>query len=120
VNSYGQNKPKSFETYSLPINFRVGLSIDVIEDPENHLIAAADMIHPNNNLEQYNTGLEYGFQQLVFLRGGYKFNTDEGGLTLGIGVKYNLLDDYDVSLDYAYSDMGVLLDVHRLSFGVAF
>jgi len=118
--SVGVDKPKNFETYSLPINFRFGVSIDVLEDPDNHLIAAADMIHPNNNLEQYNTGFEYGFRQLFFLRGGYKFNTDEAGLTLGLGVKYKLLDNYDVQLDYAYSDMGVLLDVHRVSFGISF
>jgi opacity protein-like surface antigen len=114
------NRPKSFETYSLPINFRVGISIDVIEDPDNHLIAAVDMVHPNNNLEQYNTGFEYGFQNLFFLRGGYKFNTDEAGLTLGLGVKYELLENYGMQLDYAYSDMGVLMDVHRVSFGVTF
>jgi hypothetical protein len=118
--SVGVDKPKSFETYSLPINFRFGISIDILEDPDNHLIAAADMIHPNNNLEQYNTGFEYGFRQLFFLRGGYKINTDEAGLTLGLGVKYSFLDDYDMQLDYAYSDMGVLLDVHRVSFGISF
>jgi opacity protein-like surface antigen len=118
--SVGVDKKKSFETYSLPINFRLGISIDVLEDPNNHLIAAADMIHPNNNLEQYNTGLEYGFRQLFFLRGGYKFNTDEAGLTLGLGVKYTFLENLDLNLDYAYSDMGVLMDVHRVSFGISF
>jgi len=114
------NKTKSFETYSLPINFRFGLSMDILEDSESHLVGAADMIHPNNNLEQYNLGLEYGYNRLFFLRGGYKFTADEGGLNLGLGFRYVLTEKISLDLDYAYSAMGVLTDIHRLGLGFAF
>ena len=114
------NKPKEFENYSLPINFRFGLSIDIMNDETHKIITAADMVHPNNNLEQYNLGVEYGFRQMFFVRGGYKFTADEGGLTLGVGVNYGLSDNFKFNLDYAYSDMGILTSVHRFSFGIAF
>ncbi len=118
--SVNQNKPKSFDTYSLPINFRFGICMDILEDINSHLVGAVDMIHPNNNLEQYNLGLEYGYNQMFFLRGGYKFTTDEGGLNLGMGFKYVLSEKFSLDLDYAYSAMGVLTDVHRLGLGFAF
>jgi hypothetical protein len=109
------NKPKTFETYSLPINFRFGVSFDLLNRAQHQLISAVDMIHSNNNLEQYNLGLEYGFHQTFFLRTGYKFNTDEGGFAFGTGIKFNLL-----ALDYAYTDMGALQDIHRVSLALSF
>jgi hypothetical protein len=118
--SYQGNKPKEFENFSLPINFRFGLSMDVVNDDANKVITAFDMVHPNNNLEQYNFGVEYGFKQLFFVRGGYKFTADEGGLALGVGVDYGLSDNFMFNLDYAYSDFGVLTAIHRLSFGLVF
>jgi hypothetical protein len=118
--SFQSNKPKNFENFSLPINFRFGICVDLMNDETNRIITAVDMVHPNNNLEQYNLGLEYGFRQLFFIRGGYKFTADEGGLSLGVGVDYGLSDNFNLNLDYAYSDMGILTSVHRFSFGFAF
>jgi hypothetical protein len=120
ANSYQGNKPKDFENFSLPINFRFGLSMNVVDNEASKLLTAFDVVHPNNNLEQYNFGFEYGYNQLFFVRGGYKFTTDEGGLALGVGVDYGLSDNLKFNLDYAYSDFGVLTAVHRLSFGMKF
>jgi long-subunit fatty acid transport protein len=111
---------REFENYSLPVMFRFGLTYDIINQETNDLIVAADMVHPNNNLEQYNLGLEYGFRRMFFVRGGYQFNTDQAGLCLGLGIKYGLSNDLNLQLDYAYSDLGVLTDIHRFSFGFGF
>lgn len=118
--SVARNEQRDFENYSLPITFRFGVSMNAIEDDQNILTVAADMVHPNNNLEQYNLGLEYGLQKMFFVRAGYQFNTDERGIALGLGVRYNISDDLGVQLDYAYSDMGVLSDIHRVNFGFGF
>lgn len=114
------NKPKSFETYSLPINFRVGVSMNILDTPTNTLTTSADMIHPNNNLEQYNWGLEYGFNKMFFLRGGYRFNIDEGGLTFGTGVDLKVLGDLAAVVDYSFADLGILKSVHRFSLALSF
>ncbi len=114
------NKPKTFETYSLPINFRIGMSINLLDTPTNRITTALDMIHPNNNLEQYNLGLEYGFNKMFFLRGGYRFNLDEGGLTFGAGIGQKLVGSSMVNLDYAFSDLGILKSVHRMALILSF
>lgn len=113
-------REKEFNNYSLPINFRVGISIDAWESGKNKVISAFDVIHPNNNLEQYNLGLEYGFDKMIFIRSGYKFRADEGGFTLGAGVQYELFGGQPIALDYSFAEMGVITDIHRLSFAVSF
>ncbi len=114
------NKPKTFESYSLPINFRVGVSINLLDTPHNTITTAADMIHPNNNLEQYNWGVEYCFNKMFFLRGGYRFNIDAGGFTFGTGVDLKVLGDRGAVIDYSFADLGVLKSVHRFSLALTF
>lgn len=115
-----RGEERDFENYSLPVMFRFGITYNLIEADQNKLIVAVDMVHPNNNLEQYNFGLEYGFNRMFFVRGGYQFNTDLAGLCLGLGINYDLSKDLGLQLDYAYSDLGVLSDIHRFSFGFGF
>jgi opacity protein-like surface antigen len=118
--SVARDEKRNFENYSLPVTFRFGISYNLVENERNLLIGAVDMVHPNNNLEQYNFGLEYGLNRMFFFRGGYQFNLDEGGLSLGLGVNYNLNENLGLQLDYAYSDLGILSDIHRVSFGFGF
>ena len=118
--SVARDEARDFENFSLPVMFRFGLSMNLVENERNLLTIAGDMVHPNNNLEEYNFGLEYGFNRMFFVRGGYQFNTDEAGICMGLGIKYGLSKDLGLQLDYAYSDMGVLSDIHRFSFGFGF
>ena len=111
---------KDFEHYSLPITFRIGVSMDVWESDENKIISAVDMVHNNNNLEQYNFGFEYGYDQMFFFRGGYRFNLDEGGLSFGAGVNYQLFEKNSVSLNYSFADRGIVANIHRFSAGFTF
>jgi len=111
---------KDFEDYSLPITFRVGVSMDVWESDENKVISALDMVHTNNNLEQYNLGFEYGYDNLIFLRGGYRFNLDEGGIAFGAGVNYELFEYNKVELNYSFADRGIVASIHRFSAAFSF
>jgi hypothetical protein len=111
---------KDFEQYSLPITFRVGASMDVWESEENKIISALDMVHTNNNLEQYNFGFEYGYDNLIFFRGGYRFNLDEGGVSFGAGVNYELFENNKVALNYSFADKGIVASIHRFSAGFSF
>ncbi|MEJ5263241.1 MAG: hypothetical protein WHT45_11210, partial [Ignavibacterium sp.] len=70
-----------------------------------------------------NSGLEYSWNEIVFIRGGYNslFETDsEKGLTVGFGLNYRLIDAIKIKLDYAYQDFGRLNSVHYFSFGIKF
>lgn len=113
-------KMKKFETYSLPMNFRFGVSLNLLETTNHKVMIAADLIHTNNNLEQYNLGLEYSFLKMFCLRGGYKLTTDEGGLTFGAGIRMGLGESLGLNADYAYSDLGILKSAHRVSLGISF
>ena len=109
--------------YDLPLLFRVGVAADVIKDETSRLTAAVDAVHPSDNTEYLNTGVEYGWNDILFARAGMKslFERDtEQGLTLGLGVHYRVLDAVKVKVDYAYQDFGRLQSIHYLSLGVVF
>lgn len=109
--------------YDLPLLFRVGVAVDAIKDETSRLTAAVDAVHPSDNTEYLNAGLEYGWNEILFARAGMKslFERDtEQGLTLGVGVHYRVLDAVKVKVDYAYQDFGRLNGVHYLSLGVVF
>jgi len=108
--------------YPLPQTFNIGVAMYLISAADNmwmdsnnqSLMFTADLIQPRDYDQQYNIGLEYGFQNLFFLRGGYKLHYDEEGLTLGFGLNYS-----NYRIDYSYSDFGEFLDsVHRFSIGL--
>ena len=99
----------------LPMAFRVGISMTPYDDGMNRVVACLEAVHPNDNLENFNLGVEVGMRDLVFLRGGYRFNTDIAGWTAGAGFKVGLL-----TIDYAYTDLDFLSRAQRVSVSLAF
>lgn len=70
--------------FDLPLLFRFGLSTDVIKDGISKLVVSVDAIHPNDHTEYINTGAEYSWNEVLYLRAGYNslFEQDtEKGLT---------------------------------------
>ena len=117
------NANLEMDKFELPLIFRFGISADVVKETTSRLTAAVDAIHPNDHTEYLNTGLEYAWNEIIFLRGGYNslFEKDsEKGLTLGFGINYRIVDLVKVKLDYAYQDFGRLKDVHYFSVGINF
>lgn len=117
------NIPSSYDTdaFSLPMMFRFGLAMDVIDSRYIRLSASADAVHPNDNSEYVNVGAEFAYDELLFLRGGYRqlfMNNSEGGLTLGAGLKYRFSDNFGVFINYAYADYGRLKSVHFFDVGL--
>lgn len=109
--------------FDLPLLFRFGVSADLLKEESSRLTVALDAVHPNDHSEYINSGLEYSWNEIVFIRGGYNslFETDsEKGLTVGFGLNYRLIDAIKLKLDYAYQDFGRLTSVHYFSFGVTF
>lgn len=109
--------------FDLPLLFRFGVSADLLKEESSRLTVALDAVHPNDHSEYINSGLEYSWNEIVFIRGGYNslFETDsEKGLTVGFGLNYRLIDAIKLKLDYAYQDFGRLTSVHYFSFGITF
>ena len=108
------NGEKEFETYSLPMNFKIGTSINIYSKRPSSVILATDMIHSNNNLEDYNLGMEYSYKNQYFLRTGYKTQADISGITFGFGTKFKLKNKI-LAVHYSYSDLKSLRGNQQIS-----
>jgi len=113
------------ELYGMPIQVRMpmelfmGIGYDFIGGKQNdmhNLSGYLEATHPNDADERVHTALEYNFNNLFFLRGGYRFNYDEVGATFGGGVNLEMAG-YKLSVDYAYLDYGRLDVTHLFTLG---
>jgi len=123
ITNFGPDFKYSIEnarSFPLPMNFKFGGSIDLISGDSHIINLAAEGLHPADNLEKYNFGMEYWFQDKFSLRIGERFNYDSDGLTAGAGLRLPVGEDIELSVDYAYQDFGFLTQVHRFSIGLGF
>jgi hypothetical protein len=105
------------DKFQLPLTFRAGGSFDVISmfsgpSAEHRLIAAMDFIQYTDVAERVALGVEYSWQNTLFLRAGNLFNADELSWGLGAGVALSF-EDVRVDFDYAASSLGVFGIGHR-------
>ncbi|MDX9857098.1 MAG: PorV/PorQ family protein [candidate division Zixibacteria bacterium] len=120
ITNFGPDLTMISTSYPLPINFRFGGAINLLENVDHMVTFAAEGSHPSDNLEKYNVGLEYTFKDRFVLRGGSRFNYDEDGFTAGGGIRWPLGEESEIRVDYAFQDFGVLTEVHRFTMGFAF
>jgi long-subunit fatty acid transport protein len=120
ITNFGPDMKFIDKAYPLPINFKFGAAINVIDNQNHMMTFAAEGSHPSDNLEKYNTGLEYTFNDRFVLRAGSRFNYDEDGLTFGGGVRLPFGQENELRFDYAYQDYGILTEVHRFSMAIGF
>jgi|Deesub1362A_J573_1020465.scaffolds.fasta_scaffold00006_299 hypothetical protein len=107
---------KEYIDYPLPIVFRVGAAMEMIETPVFKWTVSFDGAHPNDNEEYFSFGTEISYMNLLHLRGGYTLNLDEGGLAFGFGI----YPAKKMGIDYAFSDFGALPDIHRVGLSFSF
>lgn len=110
-------------SWPIPLFYRVGASMDILSMGESALMLSTDAVIPSDNSTIMNVGGEFNWNQLFFLRAGYKSlmreDTQEG-LTAGVGIKYLIPGLGRVSFDYAYNDFGLLEEIHVLGIGFSF
>lgn len=109
--------------YALPLYFQVGLSKDVFTNEYHRLTVAVDAITPNDNYEAVNTGFEYGWKEMFFVRAGYKslFQADsEESFTGGFGLNLRIMGTTKLKLDYAYAEFGRLEKAERFTLSIHF
>lgn len=120
VRNFSQELEYVSENFELPLTFNVGISMDMLNltnlDPNMHsFVVAVDARRPRDFTEQLKIGGEYTFMDILSLRAGYAFPTDEQGINLGAGLQYEV-SGIGIGIDYAYTNFGVFSDVQR--FGV--
>lgn len=107
------------ETYSLPTALRFGILVDVMKQDANALVTTLQVARLNDADEQYNVGAEYLFNNVVALRGGYKFNYDQEDFTGGFGVRLNSIG-FNGTLDYGFNNFKFLPGTHTFTFEFQF
>jgi hypothetical protein len=111
------------EEWDIPLTFRVGVAVDAVKSEDHRLTVEVDAVHPNDHTEYVNTGFEYGWNEIVFVRAGYAslFEVStEKGLALGVGLNWRIVGSIKVIFDYAYQDLGRLENIHNFTIGVNF
>ncbi len=110
-------------SWQLPLLMRVGMSKDFLIGNSQKIVVAVDAIHPNDNVEYVNAGLEYLLGKMLVLRAGQNnifLDSRESGWTYGFGLRTNFHGKANISLDYAARSMGVFNLVNGYSLNILF
>lgn len=110
--------------WAMPLNFRVGLAMDIYETTLNKITLAVDAKHPSDNSEALDLGAEYGFKNMVFLRAGYRnmFTSmaSDAGFAAGFGLNYELNSRNSIRIDYSYQKHEFLNSPQIWTLGITF
>ncbi len=119
--NFGTSIQYSYESFSLPQVFKIGIAMDLfslysaLEGQSLQFYFNAS--NPNDYSERINIGGEYSYQNLIFVRLGYRYNFDEGNFSAGFGLSPSAFN-MNLKIDYAYADYGAVFGaVHRFSVG---
>jgi len=124
VTEYDGTPVSSFQSFSLPTVFKLGIAMDPISDDDQRLTTSLQLNHPNDNSEHFRVGMEYSWRNSFFLRAGVKRTigqpllgsdaTSEESFSLGAGVQVPIGISV-VNADYAFSQFSRLGSIHRIS-----
>lgn len=116
------------QSFPMPITFRFGAVVDLLHGETNKLWLAAQLLQPNDNLRSESLGVEYGYRDLIFLRGGWKIDEENDGPdkdgfaeTLSFGAGLNLsVSGFTGKFDFSWSQMSYIDDLVRFSILLGF
>jgi hypothetical protein len=110
---------REWDSANPPTQFRWGVAWEPIETKTMMLTTALEVSQPADNQQALKAGLEWTIQRVLALRTGYDFNADEIKWSAGAGARATL-GTTQGTVDYAFSDGGVLGGIHQFSLGVQF
>ena len=118
---FGPDKIMIDKKFKMPLLFRVGIADNVLKTEDLRLTTAVDLVHPTDNKEWVNFGLEFMYLESFAIRTGYRLNIDEGKLTFGFGLNSPAIYDIKPKFNYSYSSFGEIFGaIHRFSLGFDF
>ncbi len=124
VRNFAQELQYVDENFELPLTFNVGVSMNMLDlttvDQSTHAFhLSVEAERPRDFDEQLKIGGEYTLLNVLSLRAGYTFPTDEQGISLGAGVKHEAAG-IGLGVNYAFTSFGVFDAVHRIGVNLAF
>lgn len=112
-------KIDDFQDFSPPTIFRIGFATEIMDNHAHKITTSVQLNHLNDNAENVNLGLEYWWNSVLALRGGYRANVDEESFAFGGGLSLPL-NIIHLDLDVSYSDFGRLGNASRFSASIKF
>ncbi|MCS7230412.1 MAG: PorV/PorQ family protein [Candidatus Kryptonium sp.] len=116
----------------IPLSFSIGTSFHYTYQGTFTGKLLIDFVQPQDLPQLFFTGLEFDAWKIFFIRAGYKFNysgtKDKGtswrspiettieGFSAGVGARLEI-GNYGVTFDYAFTQMKLLDNVHRITVG---
>ncbi len=119
LNNIGKDIQYLEEQSSIPTALRFGVLVDVLKEANHQVITTLQISRLNDAEEQYNLGAEYVFNNMVALRGGYKFAYDQEDFTGGLGLTMGTFG-VDGTLDLAYNNFKYLPGTYSMTFELQF
>ncbi len=119
ISNFGSEVQYVNESYPLPTNFIFGLGMNVIDGESHKLLLTGEAIKPNEGQPLAQAGLEWNFDNLLFLRAGHRFNYSAATYSFGGGVRLGV-SGLGIRADYSYSRYEVLGGAHRFGLGISF
>jgi hypothetical protein len=110
---------EEYNSYPLPVIFRLGAAMEIVDNPGMRTTLSLELVHPNDYLESFRIGLRTLLVNSVIISIGHRIYLgdvdkdgmfSEGGFSAGIGLKFRY-----IGFNYSYSEMGSLPDIHRFS-----
>ncbi len=120
------------DSWPTPLFFRVGAAMDLVKSDAVTATVAVDALRPSDNQMTVNAGAEVTWMNLLSLRGGYKAipfsgidkaygqNTQQDGLTLGAGLRYEFTGVGTIEVSYTYISFGDFGNLNAIGLGFAF
>ncbi len=134
INNLGSDLSFYFQDNPLPLTFAIGSTLYPVQQDNVSLMIAIDATKHMDSQQAVFGGGEVSIYDLVFVRGGYKFNysgsSDGGtsarpsidttveGFSAGAGIALDFAGTH-LAVDYAYTDMDLFDAVNRITLKVA-
>ena len=106
------------EQYPLPTSISAGIAMSLLD---NRLRIATDLSKPNDNAVSIHQGLEYCYENTIFMRTGYSHRfadletSQSTGMAFGAGIRHSAGE-----IDYSYVPDDKFGDMHRVGFRLRF
>lgn len=103
-----------FEVLTPPTTFHLGVVYRILQDSPSHALDISGQLNnPNDNAENWNFGLEYGWNRLLYLRTGYRFGIEEYATpSFGVGLRVPV-GGPELRFDYGFNRLERLGNVNR-------
>jgi len=115
IQNFGVNAKFINDEFKMPSVLKMGVAAELVNDTEAgfRVTVTGEALHPNDNNEKLHFGAELAWNEMIVLRGGYKFFYDEESFSAGIGIDPRF--SMPLEIDVSYADYGRLGAVTRLT-----